>query len=106
MTTRKIFLLFILSTAFMSCNMGVETDAVKRLEETIKDKELYNQEFIENADILRNQLRLCIDDNKRWEIASLLYTVKTVFALYLDVGSALIHGIIKLVFGNVLYNRA
>lgn len=74
MTTRKIFLLFILSTAFMSCNMGVETDAVKRLEETIKDKELYNQEFIENADILRNQLRLCIDDNKRWEIASLLYT--------------------------------
>lgn len=74
MTKRKIFLLFILSAAFLSCNRNIETDAIKRLEGTLKDKESYNQEFLENVGLLKKQLRLCADDNKRWEIASLLYT--------------------------------
>ena len=56
-----------------ACSRDIETDAVKRLESTFLDKERYNQAFIEKTGILRNQLTLCPNEAKKWEIANALY---------------------------------
>jgi len=60
--------------AFASaCSKEIETDAVKRLESSLLDKERYNQAFIEKTRILRNQFTLCPDEGQKWDIASALY---------------------------------
>ena len=56
-----------------SCSTTPEKDALKRLEETIRHKDRYNRELLHRCDILRNRLRLCTDNDCRWNTAEELF---------------------------------
>ena len=57
-----------------SCSISPENDALKRLEETIREKDKYNKELLDRCNILRTRLYLCTDDNCRWDLAEDLFS--------------------------------
>ena len=58
----------------VSCNISPEKDALKRLEETIQNKDIYNQELLDRCTIQRNRLHLCTDNDCKWDIAEELFS--------------------------------
>lgn len=58
----------------VSCSSSSEDDALKRLEDTIREKDKYNKELLSRCDGLRNRLYLCSDDSCKWDLAEGLFS--------------------------------
>lgn len=64
----------IILTIFVSCSRTAESDALRRLEDTIREKDQYDRELIHRCDILRNRFHLSNDSESRWDIVEDLFS--------------------------------
>lgn len=81
-------LLILLTLAWMlSCTRSEEKDAMERLKSTMEQKGVYEQNFQERTSILRSQLYLSSDTDKKWDAANSLYEEY----LSYDIDSALVY---------------
>lgn len=75
--THKVHNTIIVIVALMvciSCSLSPEDYALKRLENTIREKDKYNKELLSRCDGLRNRLYLCSDDSCKWYLAEGLFS--------------------------------
>lgn len=71
--SRHVIILLILAVLTSACCRNAERNAMKRLAETIQNKEHYNKTFIDKTGILGNQFSLSVSNDRKWEIADRLH---------------------------------
>ena len=87
-TSFKRIVIFLLPTALLiSCGKSQEQDAMRRLEEAISRKDLYEQQFCHRTDLLKDEFHLSSDNGQKWSAAKKLYTEY----LSYDIDSALVY---------------
>ena len=86
---RTTILIIILSGVALlgSCTRSVEKDAMKRLADTIKDKDLYESVFLQRVNAKKEQYRLSSDSSTKWELAHQIYKEYLCY----DLDSALVY---------------
>ena len=57
-----------------SCGTTPEKDTLKRLEETIRKKEMFNKELLHRCHALRERFYLCNDNDCKWNMAEELFS--------------------------------
>ena len=72
-TTIHIIVAFLGAAMLVSCNTSAEKDAIKRLEDTIQEKPILEQRFLNRLNGLKSQLDTCSNKEIRWDLASRLY---------------------------------
>lgn len=85
--TTRLFVLLHVIALFCSCTRSAEKDAMKRLAEAIKDKEHYENAFLQRLDIMKGQFRHCNENSTKWEFAHQIYKEYLCY----DLDSALVY---------------
>ena len=57
----------------VSCSNSAERSAIKRLEDTIKEKGRHEQRFLQRIEEYKDSLHSCQDNDVRWRLAGVLY---------------------------------
>lgn len=72
-TTNRLLLLITFCAVSISCSYNAEKGALKRLDDTIKQKEVFNDHFKNRLEKICYHFQSCTDNDRKWELAHTLH---------------------------------
>lgn len=85
--TSRFAVIIYLIALLCGCTRQAEKDAMRRLADTIEDKDHYENAFLQRMEVMKNQFRHSTGHDTRWELAHQLYKEY----LSYDLDSALVY---------------